>query len=583
MEEVKRIYILLSHSEGLKIKDIAKELDLDIFYVADIMFSTDNIPYWYQNDDSLWFAKEGAIEIEEKPEDEKDELIVPVEIPQRFNINRFLQNDISDSLRAYLYLIPKYRVYSNEEILQLFKRYRKGDKKAFELIVKSQQRFVANIAFLYCRKGASLEDIIQEGNIGLIKAIERFDETQYHSFSNFAKSWILQAISISMITIPFMVRLPLNIIYQYRKIRKFKEKFEQVHENPPSVIDIETDEDLDFDKITFLSQYPDSLSELVEITDNLDYLESDSNLATFYEDNEYNSYLVQKLINRLKKNESRILRHYYGIGVVEETISSIGDEMNLSRERVRQILWSSVRKLQDVSHIKIEEAKIGEMIRIDSSNQLGRVVNTKQGADGSTILIVKMYSGFTMEISLYDTPYHIIKRVKSQERQKQISKSYQKTSVTEYTRLKQVGERSLNKKTPKEVTKYADIKVGDQIFYNRKYCIVKKIIESSKSVKLFIEYSNGVMDVVSYNRTKFEKLSKSSDMIIERTSSARTQITNQKKREAMVGDRIKYQSMNCTVIKKKVMRGSFRLIVRYDDGRVDNLLNDWSKYIILNR
>lgn len=380
-----------------------------------------------------------------------------------------------------------------------------------------------------------------------------------------------------------MVRLPLNIIYQYRKIRKFKEKFEQVHENPPSVIDIETDEDLDFDKITFLSQYPDSLSELVEITDNLDYLESDSNLATFYEDNEYNSYLVQKLINRLKKNESRILRHYYGIGVVEETISSIGDEMNLSRERVRQILWSSVRKLQDVSHIKIEEAKIGEMIRIDSSNQLGRVVNTKQGADGSTILIVKMYSGFTMEISLYDTPYHIIKRVKSQERQKQISKSYQKTSVTEYTRLKQVGERSLNKKTPKEVTKYADIKVGDQIFYNRKYCIVKKIIESSKSVKLFIEYSNGVMDVVSYNRTKFEKLSKSSDMIIERTSSARTQITNQKKREAMVGDRIKYQSMNCTVIKKKVMRGSFRLIVRYDDGRVDNLLNDWSKYIILNR
>ena len=511
MEEVKRIYILLSHSEGLKIKDIAKELDLDIFYVADIMFSTDNIPYWYQNDDSLWFAKEGAIEIEEKPEDEKDELIVPVEIPQRFNINRFLQNDISDSLRAYLYQIPKYRVYSNEEILQLFKRYRKGDKKAFELIVKSQQRFVANIAFLYCRKGASLEDIIQEGNIGLIKAIERFDETQYHSFSNFAKSWILQAISISMITIPFMVRLPLNIIYQYRKIRKFKEKFEQVHENPPSVIDIETDEDLDFDKITFLSQYPDSLSELVEITDNLDYLESDSNLATFYEDNEYNSYLVQKLINRLKKNESRILRHYYGIGVVEETISSIGDEMNLSRERVRQILWSSVRKLQDVSHIKIEEAKIGEMIRIDSSNQLGRVVNTKQGADGSTILIVKMYSGFTMEISLYDTPYHIIKRVKSQERQKQISKSYQKTSVTEYTRLKQVGERSLNKKTPKEVTKYADIKVGDQIFYNRKYCIVKKIIESSKSVKLFIEYSNGVMDVVSYNRTKFEKLSKNTN------------------------------------------------------------------------
>lgn len=583
MEEVKRIYILLSHRDGLKIKDIAKELDLDKFYVADILFSTDNIPYWYQSDDSLWFAKEGAIEIEEKPEEEKDKLIATVEIPQRFNINRFLQNDISDSLRAYLYQIPKYRIYSNDEILLLLKRYRNGDKKAFELIVKSQQRFVANIAYLYCRKGASLEDIIQEGNIGLIKAIERFDETQCRSFSSFAKSWILQAISISMTTIPFMVRLPLNIIYQYRKIRKFKEKFEQKNENPPSVIDIETDEDLDFDKISFLDQYPDSLIELVEFTDNLDYLESDSNLATFYEDNEYNSYLVQKLIKRLKKNESRILRHYYGIGVVEETISSIGDEMNLSRERVRQILWSSVRKLQDVSHIKIEEAKIGEMIRIDSSNQLGRVVKTKQGADGSTILIVKMYSGFTTEISVSNTPYHIIKRVKSQEKQKQISNSYQKTSVTEYTHLKHEGRRSLNKETPKEVTKYGELKVGDQILYNRKHCIVKKIIGSSKSAKLFIEYSNGVMDVVSYNRSKIEMLSKSSKMVIERSfSSARTQITNQTKREAMVGDRIKYQSMNCTVIKKKETRGSFRLIVRYDDGRVDNLLNDRSKYIIIN-
>ena len=268
---------------------------------------------------------------------------------------------------------------------------------------------------------------------------------------------------------------------------------------------------------------------------------------------------------------------------MEETLSSIGDKMDLTRERVRQIIWSSVRKLQDVSHIKIEEAKIGEMIRIDSSNQLGRVVKTKQGADGSTILIVKMYSGFTTEISVSNTPYHIIKRVKSQEKQKQISNSYQKTSVTEYTHLKQEGRHSLNKETPKEVTKYGELKVGDQIFYNRKYCIVKKIIESSKSVKLFIEYSNGVMDVVSYNRSKFEKLSKSSKMIIERTSSARTQITNQIKREAMVGDRIKYQSMNCTVIRKKVMRGSFRLIVRYDDGRVDNLLNDWSKYIIINK
>ena len=86
MEEVRRIYILLLHSNGLKIKDIAKTLDLDKYYVADILFSTDNIPFWYQDNSSLWFAKEGAIEIEETVET-KEPLITSLEIPQNFNIN----------------------------------------------------------------------------------------------------------------------------------------------------------------------------------------------------------------------------------------------------------------------------------------------------------------------------------------------------------------------------------------------------------------------------------------------------------------------------------------------------------------
>ena len=582
MNDIERIYSLLLHSNGLRIRAISQELELDKYYVAEIMFSSQNIPYWYQDDDSLWYAKEGALIIEE-PEEEIDELIAPVEIPQRFNVNRFLEENLSDSLRFYLSQISKYRIYSNDEMMELFKRYRNGDQKAFDLIIKSQQRLVANIALLYCRKGAPLEDIIQEGNVGLVKAAERFDYTQYRSFSNYAKAWILQSISISMTTMPYMVRLPLNQLARYRKVRMFKEMFEQQHGYPPSVTDIDVGEDVEPEKIALLYQLPDSLWKLVEYQLDLDLLESRTDFVADYEKDEYNWHFVRWLLRCLNNKEALILRLYYGIDVMEETLSSIGDKMDLTRERVRQIIWSSVRKLQDVSHIKVEEAKIGEMIRIDSSNQLGRVVKTKQGADGSTILIVKMYSGFTTEISVSNTPYHIIKRVKSQEKQKQISNSYQKTSVTEYTHLKQEGRRSLNKETPKEVTKYGELKVGDQILYNRKHCIVKKIIGSSKSARLFIEYSNGVMDVVSYNRSKFEKLSKSSKMIIERTSSARTQITNQIKREAMVGDRIKYQSMNCTVIRKKVMRGSFRLIVRYDDGRVDNLLNDWSKYIIINK
>ena len=248
MNDIERIYSLLTHSNGLKIRAISQELELDKYYVAEIMFSSQNIPYWYQDDDSLWYAKEGALQIEEY-RNKVDELIAPVEIPQRFNLNRFLEEDLSESLRSYLRQISKYRVYTNDEMIELFKRYRNGELKAFDMIIKSQQRLVANIALFYCRKGVPLEDIIQEGNVGLVKAAERFDYTQYRSFSNYAKKWILQSISISMTTLPYLVRLPLNQLARYRKVRMFKEMFEQQHGYPPSVTDIDVGEDVEPEKM----------------------------------------------------------------------------------------------------------------------------------------------------------------------------------------------------------------------------------------------------------------------------------------------------------------------------------------------
>lgn len=285
MNDIERIYSLLLHSNGLKIRAISQELELDKYHVAEIMFSSQNNPYWYQDDNSLWYAKEGALQIEE-PKEEIDELIAPVEIPQRFNFNRFLEEDLSDSLRSYLSKISKYRIYSNDEMIELFKRYRNGDKKAFDLIIKSQQRLVANIALLYCRKGAPLEDIIQEGNVGLIKAAERFDYIQYRSFSNYAKSWILQSISFSMTTMPYMVRLSLNQLARYRKVRMFKEMFEQQHGYPPSVSDIDVGEDVEPEKIALLYQLPDSLWKLVEFQLDLDLLESRTDFVADYEKNE---------------------------------------------------------------------------------------------------------------------------------------------------------------------------------------------------------------------------------------------------------------------------------------------------------
>ena len=170
MEDVKRIYSLLLDNNGLKIREIAKALGLDKLHVAEIMYSDDSLSYWF-NDDEL---------------------------------------ENSDSLRYIINEIPKFRIYSDDEKKELFKRYKKGDNKAFEALVKGHLGLVANLAFLYRQKGAPLEDLIQEGTVGLIKAIERFNYLEYNIFVSYAKAWILQSISHSLTYIPYLVRISSN-------------------------------------------------------------------------------------------------------------------------------------------------------------------------------------------------------------------------------------------------------------------------------------------------------------------------------------------------------------------------------------
>ena len=138
MDDVKRIYTLLLHSKGLKVREIAKELDLDKYYVAEIMFSEQNIPFWYCNEGSLWFAKEGAIQIDDVAKPKDDKLVSPILVPRKYNLTRFLEGNISDSLKELIKRISYYRVYSGNDLIELIKRARKGDKKAYDLLVKSQ-------------------------------------------------------------------------------------------------------------------------------------------------------------------------------------------------------------------------------------------------------------------------------------------------------------------------------------------------------------------------------------------------------------------------------------------------------------
>lgn len=349
MNDTERIYSLLSHSNGLKIRAISEELELDRSYVAELLFSTENHSLWFQDDDSLWFAKEGALHIEE-PEEELDELFAPIEIPQRFNIDKFYEEDISDSLKAYLFQITKFRIYSSEETSELFRRYHDGDRKAFDLLLKSQQRLVANIALFYSQKGVTIEDLIQEGNIGLIRAIELYDDTINYSFSSYAKTWILQAILLSLSQLPLLVRIPLNYLSLYWKVQRYKEEYEQKVGFEPSADEIIVGDEVDSKKIASVNQLPNSLREMVVLSDDLDYYIDENNLIEEFEKNDYTKNYCANLLNFLNKREMSIIKANFGIDEAEKTLEEIGDKYGLTRERVRQIKERTIRKLRVVAN-----------------------------------------------------------------------------------------------------------------------------------------------------------------------------------------------------------------------------------------
>lgn len=349
MEEAKRIYSLLIHSKGLRVREIAKELDLDNYYVAEVLYSTENISYWYQDDEGLWFAKEDAIQIEETKE---DLLLTPLAEQKRFNLDRYLQRDISDMVRSYLIKVSRYRLYSNEEIHELFRRYRNGDIKAYDLIVKSQQKLVVGIAFLYCKDGVQVEDLIQEGNIGLIRAIERFDFSQCGSFINYAKSYIVQSISYAMSYLPNIIRIPYNQLIQHRKICRYKELYENLNGFPPSTNDIKIDDDVDNERVEFLCKLPANLTDMIS-KDDLDNYEADSSpdYGLLYESL---GKEVERSISTITHKEQEVIRLYFGLyGGPPMSLEEIGEKFDLTRERVRQVKEKAIRRLRHTSRSKI--------------------------------------------------------------------------------------------------------------------------------------------------------------------------------------------------------------------------------------
>ena len=272
----------------------------------------------------------------------------------------------SASLDIYLQEIGREYLITVEEELELAQRIKKGDRKALDKLTKANLRFVVSVAKQYQNQGLSLPDLINEGNVGLIKAAEKFDETRGFKFISYAVWWIRQSILQALAEQSRIVRLPLNQVGSLNKISKALSKFEQEHERRPSSEELAKELGVDEGKISDTlkvgGRHISVDAPFVEGEENslLDVLQ-DSNSPNA--DKELIDESLAKEIDRslatLTERESDIIKMFFGIGYQEMTLEEIGDKFGLTRERVRQIKEKAIRRLRNNSRSKLLKTYLG--------------------------------------------------------------------------------------------------------------------------------------------------------------------------------------------------------------------------------
>jgi len=286
---------------------------------------------------------------------------------RQLKITRSITNRESEALEKYLSEIGKEELLSSDEEVELAQRIRKGDQQALERLTKSNLRFVVSVAKQYQNQGLALPDLINEGNMGLIKAAEKFDETRGFKFISYAVWWIRQSILQAIAEQSRIVRLPLNQVGSMNKINKMLNKFEQENERRPSIDEISEQIDLPEDKIDAAMQisgrHVSVDAPFVDGEDNslLDVLVNyDAPMADRELVKESLQAEITNALQMLNERERNIIRAFYGIGEPELTLEEIGHKYGLTRERVRQIKEKAIRRLRGNTKNNVLKAYLGQ-------------------------------------------------------------------------------------------------------------------------------------------------------------------------------------------------------------------------------
>ena len=287
---------------------------------------------------------------------------------RQLKITKQVTNRETASLDKYLQEIGRVELITAEEEVRLAQQIKKGDPKALERLTKANLRFVVSVAKQYQNQGLTLGDLINEGNLGLIKAAQRFDETRGFKFISYAVWWIRQSILQALAEQSRIVRLPLNKIGSINKINKTFSKLEQEFEREPSTEEIATEMELTVDDIKDamrtsgrhismdapLTQGEDST--LIDVLGDDDQPHPDSSLIT-----ESLRREVERALCTLTTREADVIRLYFGLAAGEQpmTLEEIGERFDLTRERVRQIKEKAIRRLKHTSRSKILKTYLG--------------------------------------------------------------------------------------------------------------------------------------------------------------------------------------------------------------------------------